>query len=63
MTKRDCKKLAAALKNSFPDGNYAAGADALAVWTRTLNNITRILIEDNPRFSLSQFEAACGIKD
>lgn len=63
MTKKDYTKLAAALKDSFPDGKFAAGPDALKVWTRTLNNITRILIDDNPRFSLSRFETACGIQD
>lgn len=52
MTKKDYIKIAAVLKDAhgLEDGHQT--------WCRIINGLTRIMIDDNPRFSLKRFEDA-----
>lgn len=64
MTKKDYIKIAAVLRDAhevaFAAGEINAGEKT---FTRIINGLTRIMIDDNPRFNLRRFEeAATGEK-
>lgn len=66
MMRKDYRLLAAALRSvPMPDNSasmmeYIIGRDA---WSRSCLAVARALREDNPRFDLAVFYAACGMTE
>jgi hypothetical protein len=52
MTKKDYIKIAEVLRQAH------GLEDGMQTWNRIINGLTRIMIDDNPRFNLRRFEAA-----
>lgn len=61
MTKKDYIKLAAVLRDTRDIGDgYDTSYDT---WSAIVTRITRVCAEDNPRFDVNLFHAACGVME